>query len=628
MDEGDEPRDRWWSIQPDRLLLRLERWPMLRHLIFEPRFRWSSIVVVGLASFMGVAVLPVWITSPPGFDPVIRISLISLAESSIYRSLAVRAEASGNPFTAYGHWRVAVANNPADLSILRGSVSNTFQLPVRNPAHFNTAIRNTFWLLRLARTNRADLGFALRVYRHFGVDELVLDALQKAGSLTAWELEMGCEAMLRRGDRRYNDLRAQLGTAAEGSDLWLHDLAFAAGFSTNGVARTNSLAQLEAAADASESGQTATALKLLLIVHRERRDAARYGEVLARLRDRHEDTPVHHATWWRLLEATGRRDEAVQAARTYSDPPVNSSEVLRVAETFLILGQTDDAIQYLEHFAPELGVVGDVWIALTDLLIQEKRWTDLRRIATEMRIHESARGLLGGYTYFLEGLALRQEGGEKDASLSFDLVPSGNIHDSELALRTAGQLHEFGADAAAQKLLEQIEGTHAANPLYWSLRVHVAYALRDVARMSNAASQGYAANPNDAGAVNNLVAAMILSREDPERLLSLSTFLYGLRPDDRPVRVNFAFALIRNARAAEGLAILDTITNSVPGTLDASILNLGRAEGLAQRGNWRGVLTNAAAVEDRFLLPAQKELIDTLRSEAAARTQTDAHIQN
>jgi tetratricopeptide (TPR) repeat protein len=628
MDEGEHSRRRWWSIEADRLLWGLERWPMLRHLIFEPRFRWSSLLVVSLAASMALAVLPIWITSPPNFEPVIRISLLSQMESSFYRSLALRSEENGRPDEAYDQWRAAIANNPADLANLRGSISNTLALPPRVPAHFKTALRNTFWLLQLARTNRTDLGFALRVYRHFQVDELVLSTLQRSGALSASELEMGCKALLRRGDARYSDLRAQLGIAPAGSDLWLHDQAYAAGWSTNPPARVAARAELEAVAALPDSERSTIALRLLLIVHREQKDPDRYQEILERIRDRHEDTPIDHATYWLLLRNAGRRDEALQAARVFSDPPVNSSEALRVAETFLLLGQIDDAIRFLERYAPEVGAIGDVWIALTDLLIQEKRWTDLRRVATEMRIQEGVRGMLGGYTYFLEGFALRQEGGEKEASVSFDLVPSGNIHDSRLSLKTASRLHEFGADKPALVLLRQIESVHLLDPSYWSLRVHVAHALGELPEMSLAAGQGYAANPNQPEAVNNLVATLILTREDPERLLSLATYLYGLRPEDRPVRVNFAFALIRNGRAIEGLAILDSVSDFTPGSEDATILHLGRAEGLAERGNWKGVLQDARLVEDRFLLPVQKERIRFLVTEAQARLETGSHIQN
>lgn len=615
MEKPERITKRWWLRERDEIMWSLERWPLLRHLIVEPRFRWAWLTVLGMCLVLGAAVPRIWITSPPETLPIVRVSLIDLVEANLYKKMALRAEAGGEPQRAYELWRTALHNNPADLSVVRGSISNALLLPARNSTYFSTAVRNCFWLLQLTHTNRADFDFSLGVYERFGVDDLLLYSLQQASPLSSYETEVGCRALIRIGEtERFREIRSQLGPAPEGGLLELYDAAYDAARGDDSGTRTAGVAKLERAAVASDPVRSIEALKLLLIAYRGVTNAAAYGTTLDKLHDLHRDVPLQHAGYWKLLAASGRAEDAIAHARKYAMPPVNSSEVLRISETFILLGLIDDAINYLEKFAPEVGVSGDVWINLTDLLISEKRWADLRRVATEMRTHSGARGLLGGYTYYLEGYALRAEGGDQDASVAFELVPSGNIRDSELALKVAAKLLEFGSPKPARRLMEQIQRVHVSNPLYWAQLVRVAHALKDSALILEVAEKGYKSAPSDPTAVNNLVAALIINHSEPERLLGLATFLYGLYPQELPVRMNYSMALVQNGRADEALTILDTITNSAPDKIEGTMLAFARAEAFVLKGDLPAAQTNAFAVNIDFLLPNQAERIEALRT--------------
>jgi tetratricopeptide (TPR) repeat protein len=609
---------RWWLRERDEVIWSLERWPLLRHLIVEPRFRFAWIAVLAFVVFLAASVPRVWITSPPGMVPVVRVSFIDLIEARLYRNLALRAESDDRPQRAFEFWRTALHNNPTDLDVVRGSISNTLLLPRRNSGYFGTAVRNSLWLLQLTRTNRSDLDFALRVYERFGIDELLLHTLAHVSPLTVEEMEIGCRALIRMGNGpQYREIRAQLPKSAEGSVFQLYDAAFDAAWSEDSATRADGLARLERARTSVEPARLPDLLNLFLVAYAATTNTAGYGATLDRLRDLHRDDPLQHARYWKMLAASGRRDDAITLARKYSDPPINTAEVLRISETFLLLGLVDDAVSYLEKFAPEVGVSGDVWIALTDLLISEKRWPDLRRVATEMRMHDGARSLLGGYTYYLEGLALRAEGGDQDASQAFDLVPSGNIRDSELALRVATKLTELGAPKPARRLLEQIQRAHVSNSAFWAQFVRVAHVLRDAPLMLDAAEKGYKAAPSDPSTVNNLVAALIINRADPERLLGLAAHLFGIYPNELPVKVNYSLALILNGRPDDALPILGSITNAEPDRVEGTMLAFAKAEAFALKGDIPAATTNALAVNTSFLLPAQAERIEALLARGA-----------
>ena len=130
----------------------------------------------------------VWRTSPPGFVPVIKVSGLDLTQAWSLKKTAQRADAEGQTETAVQAWLTAVANNPADPELVRGFLGS-LERDENRPNHLAWAIGQSFWLLRLTRTNLADLVLTTRLLERFQLYDLVRDWLEAPGVLQRPALE-------------------------------------------------------------------------------------------------------------------------------------------------------------------------------------------------------------------------------------------------------------------------------------------------------------------------------------------------------------------------------------------------------------------------------------------------------
>src|SRR5678816_713698 len=94
--------------------------PFLRLIIFSPLFLIGFVAVI-LTFIAGALYIPkIWRVSPPGFEPIVRISWLDMTQNWALKRSARKLEASGHIAEAVESWQGAVAQNPADLQALHG----------------------------------------------------------------------------------------------------------------------------------------------------------------------------------------------------------------------------------------------------------------------------------------------------------------------------------------------------------------------------------------------------------------------------------------------------------------------------------------------------------------------------
>src|SRR5262245_31446968 len=108
----DEDRKAKWAAK-------LENFPLLRILLLEKWFRLAFLLF--LTVFIGAALfLPnIWVTSPKGFLPVVKVSLLDRVQAQSLKRTARKASASGRYDEASYAWQLAMANNRADAEASR-----------------------------------------------------------------------------------------------------------------------------------------------------------------------------------------------------------------------------------------------------------------------------------------------------------------------------------------------------------------------------------------------------------------------------------------------------------------------------------------------------------------------------
>lgn len=600
----------------DELASRLAYWPLLRLLLLDWRFRVAAVVLVLVFAAAALGLPRIWRVTPENFNPIVRISLLDRLQAWNHGKKAAELDAQGDREAAGRQWRLAVANNPGSTALLHGSISNLLAQPPRQVARFNKALQQTLWLLQLTQTNQVDRDLALRVCEHYSIDDLLVTLVRKTESTVGPAGKAALlKALVRQGlPAEYRQQRqAWLETLPDDPDLALHHAAWQAAWGANEEAAAG-LAVVKAAEEDSE--HRLMALRLQLLIHGVRQQVDDYAVTLARLNDLHADEPLHHVGHWMLLRAAGRTNEAIAAARAHSDPPLTSNEVTRQAQALIALGLTDDATQFLEHYSQHLGGAGNVWASYARLLTGQERWRELRALARQMRQNDGARTSLGGYSWFLEGLAQQRMGNDLDAVVAFASVPQYPFRDSSLVLDTARQMAELGAWAPTRDLLLGQEATLGRLPEYWRQVLRAAWELRDSGLVRKAAEQQYAIQPGNLAAQNDLAAALLLENTDNDRVLELTSRLIRLSPTSLQARINHACALIRNGQTTAAKPLLLSVDETRLDTIGLTALRLVQAELSAAQGQAEATLAALDQVDTNRLMAPQVARLEDLRTRA------------
>jgi len=96
-----------------RLAQKLRDYPLIRLLLFKRWFRLAFIGFVFLVLFLALFLPKMWVVTPRGFDPKIKISGLDLVQAWSLQRTAWRATTAGQYELADHAWQAAVANNPA-----------------------------------------------------------------------------------------------------------------------------------------------------------------------------------------------------------------------------------------------------------------------------------------------------------------------------------------------------------------------------------------------------------------------------------------------------------------------------------------------------------------------------------
>ncbi|MCB1126360.1 MAG: hypothetical protein KDM81_07690, partial [Verrucomicrobiae bacterium] len=152
------------------------------------------LLLVGMLVVGGLVLVKLWQTSPPGVEPVIKVSVLDLLQSRSLAATARRDAAAGEIDKSLHAWGGALANNLANAELWRElleqlaadtSVTNDLAAPY---------LTSVGWFCTLTRTNAADVVLAARVCeRHDAFEELAAlplpDSPEAVPELTALRLQ-------------------------------------------------------------------------------------------------------------------------------------------------------------------------------------------------------------------------------------------------------------------------------------------------------------------------------------------------------------------------------------------------------------------------------------------------------
>ncbi|HTI68610.1 MAG TPA: hypothetical protein VMF06_01485 [Candidatus Limnocylindria bacterium] len=579
----------------------------------------------GIAGFvlllaMGLFVAKLWIVTPTWFKTKIKISGLDYLQAAALRHTAQNEAKAGRLNESVAAWRRAIGNNRGDLELYRGYLQTLVNSPQVRREHVGAAIGEGYTLLALSRTNVLDVELICSYLRRldlFSSESILLG--QQLTNLTPTGIRLYAEVLFftdnsagfakywdQHQDTLTNDPSARLIHAAWGA-FW----GPPGGFS-------ESRAELLAARN--DPKLAVLASKLQLRVSRAIPDLVNYKAALDQLVELHSDRVIDHATYWQLLMEAGRKGEAADLARRFSNPPASAEEAIRLVSALDALGMGDYALEVVNRQIAESNGELQLWIAKAELLNKQKRWKELQEMAVAMRNDRRLGKRVLGYAHYLEGLAAQNQNNTEAAKASFERSLEEIFPSPVLAFRAGTTLRSLGYPKLSADLMQRNETTFSNRVDFWFQLARAAYEDRDAELLERATQRVYELAPNNVLAVNNYAAALLANRSKPDEAVSLTMAVLAEYPDKVDANVNHALALILNRRYADAAKLLSRFS---PERLDSVALtsyHYGWFEIHAQQNEIAQAKTNAALIDRQLLLSPQTKFVDeTLKKWAPKR---------
>lgn len=572
---------------------------------------WFLVAVVAFVLLLALLVLllpKIWRVTPDRLA-TLRVSGLDLLQARSLRRAAARAAERGDFPTAVGAWEAALANNPADQDALRGALRTLLNRPDAGPAWAAGTARHAAWLLALSATNRADLNLVVTALGKVEADEYAIAlADAKAAELDPPAFAALAAAAFRRSRLdRYGALwdlrRDELGRNPEA--VLIH-AAWESGWGPAST-RLEGRRSLEAAVAGGDAALATLARRLRLRVSALELDVDAFERDLHWLQEHHADRVGEQVGLWRLLTATGRRDEAAALAKSFSRPPQTAGELVAMADAMAQLGLTTEAANRLQGETKRLGDAPGVWTSLARMDVKLQRWAELRDLAAAMREVGALRGQLDGYSRFLTGLADHAMKFDAAAEQSFRAAAASRSWEPALAFESATAMRNLGFPGLAADLLRGVEGSFANRAEFWFELGMASYSARDLPGFAEASAKAYELAPRRAGVANNYAAALLLTRSRPEKAIELTLELYNTDRTNPDLAINYALALIQNGRLDDAATLLRSIEPGGLRAAESSSLHLAWAAYHLGRKAPAPARAEFAQATDAFVFPAQKQ---------------------
>lgn len=563
------------------------------------------VVLVALVAVGVLALLKIFRSTPKGFQPNIRMSVVDKLQALSLARAARKAAESGQMDESLLGWQSAIANDPGDPALHRGLVVTLLASPEPARKYLSLGASHALFLLRLTHTNAADLDLTARLFSRYGLDSSLVGFLKptentltpdQAGAYLKSLFELNMMDAFGVTWTRYSN------SLASDPEVGLYLAAWQAGWGPTSTLRPAT----EALAAATTNPATATlARRLTLPVAASRSDITSFEKTLQDLTDTHLDRMRDHLAYWRLLVRIGRRDRAIELAQAYATTPETASDAGAMADTLNGLGLTDAAVAYLEsqlnvfNFSPEL------WQRLGDVYVQKERWTDLRALAVQVRASGRVPLNQTGLTWYWEGLAENKMGRSDAAREAMSRAVDSPPDDPSVAFRMATGMQQAGFADQATLLLKQLEEEFGGQAAYWLQVVVAAHQNRQFDVMQTASERGYALATNNPVFINNYAACLLIQRTNAPLAVQLTLRRLTTSPNDPGANLNHALALLQNGRLDDAERILNRLVTVDLTASDRTILEFGLFELHVRRGNRAAALKAYQKIESRHLMLPQ-----------------------
>lgn len=603
-----------------RMVSQLNYAPFLRILLTSFWFRYVFLCFLLTGLVLALALPKIWRATPEGFLPEVRTSIVDRLQAWSLRRTAEKLAGAGKYEPAVKAWESAIGNAPGKPDLTRGFLRSASEIGTSKIAP--RVFRHADWLLRLTRTNLADVALVTKAYTACGLQAAVPSLLEPLNERLTPELEVAyLRSLFESGSlgqfaARWERVQARLPADAE---LALYREAFLAGW---GPAKDADSAQAKLAQAAVSGEHLALANRLVLQTASRRGDLVSCEQAITKLVEMKADRLLDHLAYWNLLQRQNQPEKARLLIDSFAELPRTPQEVVGFAELCVRAGLRPRARLLLERAAREMLGSAPVATAYANLLIEDQDWGALRALAVGLQAQPGLPMAWLAFCQYLSGLAELGEGHTEESKKTFASLGKLKCDDPILGLFVARGLLDLNQIGLAGTFLQQLEARLRSKVEFWMLVARAADAEKDTAYLLQATENAYRLAPDQALLANNYAGTLLLERSKPEEALRILAAQLEKNPQDPVLQANYAEALNQNRRPAEARELLlKTDPNALPAAARTQFF-LTFFEVCVTLGRFQEAWSCRPLINPQDLYPAQQKrlaaIVETLPPESIA----------
>lgn len=534
--------------------------PLLRILLYSRWMIWALLLMILIVASLPLSLAKIWKTTPDGFEPVVKISILDVAQAWSFRRAALKEFAEDKFEDSVHAWHSAIANDPGNVEYMR----EYFRFLIdhdQNRLKSSQATQNGMWFLRITQTNKTDFAlltdvfdhYHLYTYNHFFLhprrDELDID-LEKKYLKALFHTET-IDVFANRIRKLDDEM------VSKDPELELYKTAYLAIWGPDESAnRYKELFRTKL--DDPEFRDLAHILNLS--VSQAAYEAEPFKASLDYLMSKKSDKLMHHILYWNMLVELGRKSETVELLKQYNNDPASAVELSYFGQLAIGLGENDLALEYFAKHASRFVYYEPMWLIYSNELIRTKQWSELRKSALMIRKSSNLTESLKGLSEYFEARAAIGEGRFKAADGFVAKVVQHEYTTPQTGLHIGKGIGDHGYGPQALAILGPLESAYRDNQSYWQTVFSISQKEKLRESLLKSAENLYRLQPNNAVYLNNYAAILLSERQKPAVAISLTRELMN-RDKDINIGsiINHALALVLNQRFDEAVEYMQKV---------------------------------------------------------------------
>ena len=556
-----------------------------------------------------ICLIKVWPTTPEGFEPSIKVSLLDKLQSWALHRSAVDHAAKKEMEASLHAWHASIINDPGNIEVMGEYFDFLLEQDLQRLAVVDAA-RSGLWYLRLTSTNRTAVRRVSKVfdfYGHHDLNRFFLDEIRE--DLNAEERKFFLKSTF--FDARIETFRETMESIDEtlfeqDATLSLYRSAYLAAWGPLQTTEEH-LALLRKALTDPQTEELAHLLNLKVSFQRNELEHYRSSFNFALFRQ--SAKLIHYCYYWQMLLDAGRKDEVIAGLHAYNFAPTNARE----AELFVIvardLNQNDLALAFLQQYADQFPYDAALWLGYADLLTEMQQWNQLREAALSIRYNLHNTASLRGLSFFMEARAALAEHRPQSVAASLQQCTWIDYDQPSVAYAVGKGVADMGFPTEALSLLKPLaEVEYYQNATeYWARIVDLALTNSLGGMLLEATENLYRIDGSNVVYRNNLAAALLSERQNPEKALRLTLeIIQEYEEIHYASAINHALALALNRRYKEATDWMNRIPQEeVQGALKTPY-HLAWLEIAFERRDMEAARRHAREIQEDVLMPGDK----------------------